>query len=582
MALVCNNCRLFAQAESPSPNVVVFLADDQGWGDLSCNGNTQVATPNIDSIGKRGATLDRFFVCPVCSPTRAEFLTGRYAMRCGVRGVSEGLERLNLDEKTIANSLQAAGYKTGVFGKWHNGTQWPYHPLARGFDEHYGFTSGHWGEYFDAPLEHNGQPVNSSGFIADAFTDHAIDFIERNRKQPFFCFVSFNTPHSPFCAPKQDWERFRDKPITQRGNAGDKESIDVTRAVLAMTENIDRNVGNVLTKLQQLGVAENTIVIYFSDNGPNSNRWNDGMKGQKGTTDEGGVRSPCFIQWPDQIPAGHRLNNVVGAIDLLPTLCGLTGIRHVGNKPLDGIDFSKLLLGQNTVVPDRVLISHWANSVSARNGGFRLDTKGALFDMRTDPSQTKDAASRYPDETKQLSAAVKMFRHELNASVTDPRDFPVGYREFPRTWLPARDGVGHGNIKRSAPAPNCSYFVNWISTEDRITWDLRVETAGQYQVNMDYTCVETDVGSLVELSAGDAKLTSTVSQAWNPPLITDQDVIPRPAAESILKKFRTKDFGTMELKAGTTQLSVRALSIPGKEVMHLRGISLILLPEARD
>ncbi len=141
-----------ADSKPPKPNLVIFLADDSGWGDYSINGNTSLRTPNIDSLARVGAVLDRFFVCSVCAPTRAEFLTGRYHARGGVRGVSTGQERLNTDEKTLADTLKAGGYATGAFGKWHNGSQWPYHPNARGFDEYYGFTSGHWGEYFNPPL----------------------------------------------------------------------------------------------------------------------------------------------------------------------------------------------------------------------------------------------------------------------------------------------------------------------------------------------------------------------------------------------------------------------------------------------
>ncbi|MEX2015260.1 MAG: sulfatase-like hydrolase/transferase, partial [Candidatus Hydrogenedentales bacterium] len=206
-ALVGIVCPLSVAAAAP-PNVVVFLADDQGWGDLSASGNKNLSTPNIDSLATGGATLDRFFVCPVCSPTRAEFLTGRYHPRGGVRGTSVGQERLDLDERTIAEAFRAAGYATGAFGKWHNGSQWPYHPNARGFDEYYGFTAGHWGEYFDPPLEHNGQPERGKGYVADIFTDRALAFIEQNKDRPFFCYVPFNTPHSPWTAPDKDWQRF--------------------------------------------------------------------------------------------------------------------------------------------------------------------------------------------------------------------------------------------------------------------------------------------------------------------------------------------------------------------------------------
>src|SRR6478609_2866015 len=188
-------------SQDHKPNVVVFLSDDQGWGDLSIHGNKNLSTPNIDSLAKDGALFERFFVCPVCSPTRAEFLTGRYHSRGGVRDVSTGGERLNLDEKTMADAFKAAGYATGCFGKWHNGSQYPYHPNARGFDDYYGFTSGHWGDYFDPILEHNGQLVRGKGFIIDDLTDHATDFMGKNRDKPFFCYLAYNTPHSPMQVP---------------------------------------------------------------------------------------------------------------------------------------------------------------------------------------------------------------------------------------------------------------------------------------------------------------------------------------------------------------------------------------------
>ena len=163
-------------------------------------------------------------MCPVCSPTRAEFLTGRYHPRGGVRGVSTGQERLDLDEATVAEAFHAAGYATGVFGKWHNGSQWPYHPLARGFDEFFGYTSGHWGEYFNAPLEENGRMIRTEGYIVDVCTNRALDFIERNQNRPFFCYIPFTTPHSPWAVPDEYWTRFKDKPIEQRATDAEQRS----------------------------------------------------------------------------------------------------------------------------------------------------------------------------------------------------------------------------------------------------------------------------------------------------------------------------------------------------------------------
>lgn len=561
------------------PNIVIFLADDQGWGDLSCNGNTMLKTPNIDSLAKNGVRLDRFYVCPVCSPTRAEFLTGRYHPRTGVRGVSTGLERLNLDEKTLADSCKNAGYATAAFGKWHNGSQWPYHPNARGFDEYYGFTSGHWGEYIDPPLEHNGVPVRGKGFTVDDFTSHAIDFIEKNSAKPFLVYLPYNTPHSPFIVPKPFWNNFKDKAIPQRGVEGDREDIDVTRAVLAMCENIDVNVGRVLSKIENLGIKENTIVLYFSDNGPNSFRFNGGMKGRKGSTDEGGVRSPGFISWPGKLPAGKTVAQICGAIDILPTLLSLSGISRVGDKPLDGKDLSKLFFDADPQWPERMIFSNWAGKTSVRTEQYRLDDKGALFDMKNDPAQTKNIAVNEPEVAKKLSDAVAQWRKEVIPKKSDERPIPVGFTQMPRTPLPARDGTASGKIKRSANAPNCSYFVNWNSKEDRINWDIEVNKQGTYAVEILYACPLKDEGATIEISFNDSKLITKVVQGWDPPLITDQDVIARPVAESIMKDFKILEAGKIKLSKGKGDLVLRALEIPGKEVMQVRAVNLNLISE---
>jgi len=576
LALICAaSAQMFAGEKSAKPNVVIILADDQGWGDLSISGNTNLRTPNIDSFARQGALLERFYVCPVCAPTRAEFLTGRYHSRGGVRGVSTGQERLNTDERTIAETFKAAGYATGAFGKWHNGSQWPYHPNARGFDEYYGFTSGHWGEYFDPPLEHNGKFVRGKGYVADDFTDHALAFIEMNKAGPFFCYLPFNTPHSPFSMPDEYWNRFKDKPITMRGSDGETENVAVTRAALAMCENIDWNVGRVLRQLDELKLADNTIVIYFSDNGPNSRRWNGGMKGIKASTDEGGVRAPFFIRWPGKINPGTTVREIAGAIDLLPTLASMAGVPLVSTKPLDGKDISLLLFGASRDWPDRMVFSHQNGKVSVRTQQYRLDDRGALFDMIADPGQTTDVSKQKPEIAAKLSKAVSAWRAEVQPTAKDERPFPVGFAEFPMTPLPARDGVPHGNIERSANAPNCSYFVNWTSTDDSMGWDIEVNTTGNYEAVVHYTCPEADAGSTVELSLNGSKLEGKVSPGWDPPLLDKQDRVQR-KGESIMKEFRPLNLGTMRLEKGRGLLTLRALQIPGKHVMDVRLITLTL------
>ena len=211
LALILAACAPAPPPQAAKPNVVIVLADDQGWGDLSIHGNSNLSTPHIDSIGRDGAIFDRFYVSPVCAPTRAELLTGRYHPRGGVAGVSRGEERLDLDERTIAEAFQAAGYRTGAFGKWHNGTQSPYRPNDRGFDEYYGFTSGHWGDYFSPPLEHNAELTQGDGYVTDDFTSRALAFLEESKEQPFFLYLPYCTPHSPMQVPDEYWDRFKDR-----------------------------------------------------------------------------------------------------------------------------------------------------------------------------------------------------------------------------------------------------------------------------------------------------------------------------------------------------------------------------------
>ena len=318
------------------PNVLVILTDDQGWGDLSIHGNTNLNTPNVDSLARDGVLFDRFYVCPVCAPTRAEFLTGRYHLRGGVHGVSTGAERLNLDETTIADTFKASGYATGAFGKWHNGTQYPYHPNARGFDEFFGFCSGHWGHYFDAEVEHNGQFTQGRGYLPDEITNRAMDFMTANVEgdPPFFCYLPYNIPHTPFQVPDRFYDKFRHLPIEMKATNSEQEDVERTRAALALCENIDWNVGRLLGKLDQLGIAEDTIVFYFGDNGPNGARWNGGMKGTKGSTDEGGVRVPGLMRWPKHIRPGMVIKEIAGGIDLLSTLTNMTNVEIVSEKPL--------------------------------------------------------------------------------------------------------------------------------------------------------------------------------------------------------------------------------------------------------
>lgn len=562
----------WAQADTnATPNIIVILTDDQGWGDLSLNGNSNLSTPNIDSLATDGARLDRFYVCPVCSPTRAEFLTGRYHARSGVYSTSAGGERMNLDEVTIADTFAAAGYRTGAFGKWHNGMQYPYHPNGRGFQEYYGFCSGHWGDYFSPPLEHNGQLVQGEGFCVDDFTNRALSFMQDaiEAEQPFFAYLPFNTPHSPMQVPDQYWERFKDRDLQMRNREPEKEKLPHVRCALAMCENIDWNVGRILEKLDEWKVSEETIVLYFCDNGPNGVRWNGGMKGRKGSTDEGGVRSPLLIRWPGKVKSGTVVKPVGAAIDLLPTLADLAGIETISTKPLDGRSLAPLLSGESEDWPDREIISAWRGKFSVRNQRFRLDNRGQLFEIDKDPGQRTNVATNFPKLAARLQKIADDYQQEIDGYDQESRPFLLGHEEYRYTQLPARDALGTGNIKRSNRFPNCSFLSNWTSTEEKITMDLQVAASGQYDVDLQYACLPENVGSTVELRIGESKLKFQILQAHDVPLRgQENDRVER--MESYVKDFKTVRIGTIDLKKGDGPLELVALDIPGKEVMDFR------------
>jgi hypothetical protein len=322
------------------------------------------------------------------------------------------------------------------------------------------------------------------------------------------------------------------------------------------------------------------------------------MKGRKGSTDEGGVRSVCYLRWPAKLPAGHTVTLIAGAIDLLPTLTSLAGIPRVGDQPLDGRDLSPLLTKQAVDWPDRLIFTAWNQNISVRTQTHRLDNAGQLFDLVADPGQTQPISDQEPSLRANLAEAVQAWRREMwgaaavaavqpkakaegkragGGNAVDPRPIPVGYREFPITMLPARDGEPRGGVRRSGNAPNCSYFVHWTSRDDSMVWLLDVHTTGRYEVTIDYTCPVPDAGSTVELSFRNSRLAGKVTPGWDPPLYTNQDTLPRAAGESQMKEFRTLRLGEMDLEAGQGQLTLRALDIPGPSVMDVRRVTLTLI-----
>jgi arylsulfatase A-like enzyme len=558
-----------------APNILIILTDDQGWGDLSMNGNPNIQTPHVDALGKNGLTFDRFFAAPVCSPSRAEILTGRYALRGGVFSTSTGGERLNLDEKTMADYFKEAGYATATYGKWHSGMQPPYHPNSRGFDDFYGFCSGHWGDYIDPMMEHNGKIVQGEGYMSDDLTNHTIRFIEQNKNNPFLILLSFNTPHSPMQMPDELWNTVKDRQLDSLYTGPHHEDETFTRAAIAMCENIDWNMGRIMQKLKDLDIEENTLVIFTSDNGPNSWRWNGGMKGRKGSTDEGGVRVPMVMQWKGTLQPGKVINEIAYFPDLLPTVAELAQINFNPPKPLDGKSIFPLMIQDSPDWPDRMLISHWDGNTTVRNQKFRLDHENYLYDMVNDPGQTTDVSEVFPEIASELIQAKEQYHQELVATfpATDQRPFTVGHPEYGFTHLPARDAIAKGNIQRSNRWPNCSFYTNWTQQDDYIYWDVEIIESGFFEAVIYYTLEPENTGTRMQLSFGGSMLDIGEFEAHDPPLEgMEYDRIKR--EESYVKDFKPLIAGSLYLEKGKGKLMLEVLNITGNKTIDFRQLIL--------
>jgi hypothetical protein len=298
------------------------------------------------------------------------------------------------------------------------------------------------------------------------------------------------------------------------------------------------------------------------------------MKGRKGSVDEGGLRVPFLIRWPGHIRPGLRIPQIAGAIDLLPTLAGMAGIPVASKKSLDGKSLKPLLISQAQDWPDRMIFSLQGNKISVRTQQYRLDAEGRLFDIGADPGQDRDIAREKPEMTAKLLRAQTEWAKEMLPLVgADDRPFPVG--NSTTTLLPARDGVPEGGIKRSASAPNCSYFTNWTRREDRMTWDIEVAKAGEYIVDLYYTCRRGDEGSTLELSFQESKLQGKITEPHDPPLVgAELDRVRR--EESYWKDFRPMSLGRISLRKNRGKLTLRALDIAGQQVADVRRISLRL------
>lgn len=432
------------------PNVILILTDDQGYGDLGANGNDQIRTPNLDRLAGAGVGFSSFYVTPVCSTTRAGLLTGRYHQRVGVPWPFWGAEVLRHREVTIAEVLKQAGYRTAIVGKWHLGRFGKYSPLTHGFDEFFGFRDGMIDDYHDPHLEHNGKSVRTAGYISDVLTDAALRFVENNRGTPFFLYLAYNAPHLPHQPP---W-RYEEKYVKQGLPSG-------LAKIYGMVSSIDEGVGRILARLEELGLDENTIVLFLSDNGPQLgrsrqrrqlerlrspdwyeidgmwrgvNRYNAGLRGEKRTVYEGGIRSPLLVLWPGHLPEGQTVDAMAAYIDLMPTIIDLCGVTPAESLDLDGKSLALLMKGEERKTPhdklffwvdepvmpggygvlnDNARFEYPRKTYAARSGQWKLVSGKELYNLDSDPFEQKNLAAVYPDKMEEMEQAFERWAVEV-------------------------------------------------------------------------------------------------------------------------------------------------------------------------
>lgn len=409
------------------PNIIFILTDDQGYGDLGCYGSADIATPNIDRLRAQGMKFDSFYVHNRCSPTRAAFMTGSHGQRTGVDNVVYWRERngINAEEITIGELLKQAGYATGIVGKWHLGEWEKFNPVNHGFDSFFGFMN-----YEDkaTAIYRNKESVEKIGSKTDGahspkLLAAGIEFIKANKDRPFFLYYASPLPHTKW----KPNEKFVGS--SKQGTYGD------------VIQEIDWQVGGLMDTLDELELADNTLVVYASDNGPQLNVEGHGSAGVlrdgKWTNFEGGIRVPCVMRWPGRIPAGASNNEITGIIDMLPTFCSMAGVDVPSDRVIDGRDILPIMLGKKTDAPIHdtfivpgVTIRHgdWKLLIKAQKPGGggtkgmqgRLPAKaGSLFNLKDDVGETTDLSAQYPEKVKELTELMDAYMKAFSANTRE-------------------------------------------------------------------------------------------------------------------------------------------------------------------
>jgi len=514
--------------EAERPNVVLIMTDDQGYGDVGFHGNAELKTPHLDRLAEESAEFTNFYVQPLCTPARAALLTGRYPERTGAVEVNFGRSIIRESEKTIAEELKAAGYRTGIFGKWHLGDNYPVRPSDMGFEECLHHTAGGIGQagdppgntYFDPILQLNNEPKKYEGYCNDIFFREAMDFAERQKEEPFFIYLATNLPHLPLQVDEKYVRPYRKYGVNE-----------VNAKTYGMIANIDENVGYLSKRLKELELEDNTIVIFLSDNGPRTSRqkndrypdrYNSGLRGTKSSIYEGGIRVPFLIRWPQRIAAGLKLDEIAAHIDLLPTLLDACGVElSERDRAIDGVSLLPLLTDANTQWLDRMLFfQHNANHeplmyshFAARSQRYKLVQPFPnprdqlldigeydiaeqlelveLYDLENDPYEIEDIAAANPQRVESMLESYENWYRDVTAELNywDPQRIYLGAPEENPTQLSAFD------LQKMTRLP---------------FWSVRVSQGGEYRFTLKFDPAKEDYTAHVRVG------TVQVSQAISP------------------------------------------------------------------
>ncbi|WDE96512.1 arylsulfatase [Lentisphaera profundi] len=481
------------------PNIIIVITDDQGYGDLACHGNPWIKTPHLDEFHSESLRLNNYHVDPTCAPTRSALMTGRYSGRNGVWHTVNGRNMLRTREKTMASVLKENGYATGLFGKWHLGDSYPFRPQDRGFDQVVMHGAGgvhqtpdYFGnDYFDDTYMVNGKWQKFEGYCTDVWFDQAIEFIDKNKHQPFFAYISPNAPHTPLNCPDE-----YQKPYENNPNIAEP-------AFYGMVTNIDDNFAKLEKYLKANKLYENTILIFTTDNGSAKGivfnkktkkklGFTASMRGQKGSQYEGGHRVPFFMRWPaGQIGGGRDINTLSAHIDILPTLVDLLELKSQTPK-LDGSSLKNLIYNQSNTLDDRTLVvenqrivtpEKWRRC-SVMNQSWRLLDGKQLYNLSSDPEQQKDIAASHPEIVARLRASYEDFwastsaDHHLNSRIMIGSSHENPLILTSHDLLSSKTPWNHRQVE--------------AGMKTRGKWMLTVKDAGEYKITFSRWPSETD------------------------------------------------------------------------------------------